>query len=245
MRKAYIETDKLLSRERILSAAKREFAECGYEGSRLGSIARKAGVNQALIHYYFRSKEQLYHEVVRRLFGADVTDDIQARFGPWALAPSEGLMAALYFFVNFHHGGIDPDFNKIVAREIAEGRENIKSLLNTYFVPRIEALEEIIKNGVTAGVFETSNTLLTVLNIVSMVISFEANREHYKETPLFNRLYGKLSHGDFFDFVVEHVFKALRPEGKDLKVPILPDGLTVMIDAVIRELKQRQRWLEL
>ncbi len=245
MKKRVEEPAGRLSRELILSAAKREFAECGYQGSRLGPIARKARVNQALIHYYFGSKEQLYLEVLRRLFGVDETSDLRERFGRWSLGPAERLMAALYFFVNFHHGGIDPDFNRIIAREIAEGRENIKSLLNTYFVPRMEALEGLIRNGVSAGVFETRDTLLTVLNIVSLVISYESNRENYQDTPLFRRLYGDASHDRFFAFVVEYVFKALRPEGKKLKIPELPEGLTAMIDAMIKEIKQRQKWLEL
>lgn len=244
MKKHEKEKERLLSRERILSAAKREFAERGYQGSRLGSIARKARVNQALIHYYFSSKERLYKEVLRRLFGVNEKSDIHERFARWSLNPSESLLAAIYFVVYLHHGGIDPDFNRIVAREIAEGRPNIKSLVSQYFIPRMEMMEEIIKAGVKAGVFETRDTLLTVLNIISLVLSYESNRENYRDTPFFTRLYGESSHGEFFSFVVEYVFKALRPKGKELKVPVLPEGLTDMIDSMIVEIKQRQKWLE-
>ena len=41
--------------QRILSAAGKEFIEKGLSGSRMESIARRAKVNKALIHYYFRS----------------------------------------------------------------------------------------------------------------------------------------------------------------------------------------------
>ncbi|MBN2159577.1 MAG: TetR/AcrR family transcriptional regulator [Spirochaetes bacterium] len=244
--KARAEADeKLLSRERILSAAKRVFAESGYQGARLGSIARKASVNQALIHYYFASKDNLYQEVLRRLFGVDEIIDLPGRFSQWSLSPAEQLMAALYFMVHFHHDGIDPDFNKIVAREIAEGRANIKSLVSIYILPRIETIESIILNGVKAGVFETRHPMLTVFNIISLVISYESNRENYRDTPLFGRLYNVESHDEFFAFVVEYIFKALKPEGKKLKIPELPETLTAMIDSTIMELKQRQKWLEL
>lgn len=53
---------------RILNAAEDIFARIGYAGTRMNEIAAKAGVNQALIHYYFESKEKLYMEVVTRLF---------------------------------------------------------------------------------------------------------------------------------------------------------------------------------
>ncbi|XID92080.1 TetR/AcrR family transcriptional regulator [Paenibacillaceae bacterium WGS1546] len=53
---------------RILNAAEVIFARIGFAGCRMNDIAAKAGVNQALIHYYFESKEKLYMEVVTRLF---------------------------------------------------------------------------------------------------------------------------------------------------------------------------------
>ena len=53
---------------RILNAAEDIFARIGFAGCRMNDIAAKAGVNQALIHYYFESKEKLYMDVVTRLF---------------------------------------------------------------------------------------------------------------------------------------------------------------------------------
>src|SRR6476469_7850542 len=44
---------------RILDAARKVFIREGTAGARMQEIAREAGVNQALLHYYFRTKEQL------------------------------------------------------------------------------------------------------------------------------------------------------------------------------------------
>lgn len=52
------------TKRRILEAAVTEFAGKGFDGARLGSIARTAGVQQALIHHYFADKEGLHAEVV-------------------------------------------------------------------------------------------------------------------------------------------------------------------------------------
>lgn len=49
------------SRERLIVAALDEFAAHGYAGARLSAIARRAGLNQQLIAYYFGGKEGLYH----------------------------------------------------------------------------------------------------------------------------------------------------------------------------------------
>ncbi|HER43351.1 MAG TPA: TetR/AcrR family transcriptional regulator, partial [Candidatus Eisenbacteria bacterium] len=51
---------------KILSAAARVFLEKGRDGARMQEIADAAGINKALLHYYFRSKELLYREVVAR-----------------------------------------------------------------------------------------------------------------------------------------------------------------------------------
>jgi TetR/AcrR family transcriptional regulator len=44
------------ARERILKAAKEIFSEKGFDGARMDPIAQTAGVNKALIYYYFKSK---------------------------------------------------------------------------------------------------------------------------------------------------------------------------------------------
>ena len=52
------------SREAILKAAVREFAQEGVAGARTDEIARAAGVNKALLYYYFKDKEGLYGAVL-------------------------------------------------------------------------------------------------------------------------------------------------------------------------------------
>ena len=52
------------SRQRILDAALDVFYEVGFDGARMDAIAKRAGVNQALIYYYFNSKEGLFKELL-------------------------------------------------------------------------------------------------------------------------------------------------------------------------------------
>lgn len=54
---------KLSSRERIIRAARKAFAERGHDGVSMSEIAQMAGVKKALIYYYFPSKEDLFYEV--------------------------------------------------------------------------------------------------------------------------------------------------------------------------------------
>src|ERR1039458_1693766 len=54
---------KPTSEERILDAAKVVFMKFGLYGARMQDIADSAGINKALLHYYFRSKEKLFDKV--------------------------------------------------------------------------------------------------------------------------------------------------------------------------------------
>jgi AcrR family transcriptional regulator len=67
-----IEVD-LSTEEKIREAAKKVFTQKGYAATRTRDIAEEAGINLALLNYYFRSKEKLFHlvmeEKMQQLFG--------------------------------------------------------------------------------------------------------------------------------------------------------------------------------
>lgn len=52
------------SRQKILDAALDVFYEAGFDGARVDAIAKRAGVNQALIYYYFKNKEGLFKDLL-------------------------------------------------------------------------------------------------------------------------------------------------------------------------------------
>jgi len=55
------------TRDKIFKAATQVFEEKGYSGARMQEIADRAGINKALLHYYFRSKDQLFMAVFQVL----------------------------------------------------------------------------------------------------------------------------------------------------------------------------------
>lgn len=55
--------------ERIIAAARTVFTRRGFHGARMQEIADEAGINKALLHYYFRSKEKLFEVIFTDLFG--------------------------------------------------------------------------------------------------------------------------------------------------------------------------------
>jgi len=63
-----MEIKKDSTEDKILEAAKNVFITKGMEGARMQEIADEAGINKALLHYYFRSKERLFEAIFSEIF---------------------------------------------------------------------------------------------------------------------------------------------------------------------------------
>ncbi len=55
---------------RILAAAEEIFMRDGFDGARMQVISETAGINKAMLHYYFRSKENLFEQVLQKRIGS-------------------------------------------------------------------------------------------------------------------------------------------------------------------------------
>src|SRR5579864_9465094 len=79
------------TRAAILKAALEEFSHEGVAGARTDEIARRAGVNKALLYYYFKDKEDLYTATLDQAV-AGLSARVQAALEANHLAPRERLL---------------------------------------------------------------------------------------------------------------------------------------------------------
>lgn len=84
------------TRDRILDAAQRSMQRRGTAGARMQEIADAAGVNKALLHYYFRNKEQLAEAVFQRAAGRLLPPVIRELSSDHPLEQKVGSVVALY-----------------------------------------------------------------------------------------------------------------------------------------------------
>jgi AcrR family transcriptional regulator len=108
----------MTTHDAILSAADELFGDRGYDATSVRDIAAQSGVNKALIHYHFGSKDELFEAVLDRYY-----DQLASEIGG-ALSKSEdldeGFARLIDAYVDFlaQHSG----FCRIVQREAAGGR---------------------------------------------------------------------------------------------------------------------------
>ncbi|WP_418449987.1 TetR/AcrR family transcriptional regulator [Alistipes sp.] len=135
----------------ILEAAEREFLKKGFDGARTTSIAAAAGVTHAMLHYYFRTKEQLFERILdekMRMMGQSVL----AAFGDARLPLPERLRNGIERHFDFIAANSDlPRFivNEVFARpERYEAMQRqIRSLMGVMLIDTQRALDEAADRG--------------------------------------------------------------------------------------------------
>jgi len=227
----------LETKERILHAAKKEFAERGFDGARMGSIARRANANQALLHYYFKSKEKLYEEVLSYYFIIEDEKLFREGLSKFTLTRHEELYIGIYLLVKLPFGGLDPDFSRIMSREVAEGRKHLRNLTLEYFLPRVKSFQEIIEVGVEEGVFETTSPHMVIMQMMSFVISWH-NQQQTDEEDVAIDLPGidSGSSQEVLDFLLNYTFKGLTPVGQVVAIPAIKAEVIDVLDDTIEEI---------
>ncbi len=141
-------------RSRILSAAFEKFAEKGFEATGIREIAEAAKVNQAMIHYYYGSKDNLYHQVIAEQIGKFAS----AAFSE--LRESE-LLEEVVFGIPIRINGMlrkNPLWARLIFREVAEGGAHLEQAIEQLgelgplgFAKHLsEAYAELVKAGKVA-----------------------------------------------------------------------------------------------
>lgn len=103
------------SEQAILEAAEREFLTRGYDGARTTSIAEAAGVTHAMLHYYFRTKEQLFNRILDEKMRM-MSESVLTALGQPELPLDERLRDGIARHFDFI--AANPDLPRFIVNEV-------------------------------------------------------------------------------------------------------------------------------
>ena len=152
------------TRERILSAALKEFAANGFAGARVDMIARRAAINKRMLYHYFGNKEHLFREVLRLKMA-----ERQARAETLSGDPAESLI----FW--FEAACKDTDWVRLLEWEALQGAnkkvidEKSRRALATRALGRIRKQQAL---GFLSGEFEPGHLLLAMRSLTTFPMAF-------------------------------------------------------------------------
>lgn len=175
----------------ILEAAEHEFLAKGYDGARTTSIAKIAGVTHAMLHYYFRTKEQLFEQIIDKKM-SEITPMLTYLFGNEKLPLTERIKEAVS--VHFDFIIDNPDLPRFLINEVLPNKERFKVLKSKIdnVLHSVEHLQKEVDEAALRGEvaqFNIINLFQTILslNIFSSIIPrfmenmFEENNFNTKE----------------------------------------------------------------
>ncbi|HVQ40714.1 MAG TPA: TetR/AcrR family transcriptional regulator [Vicinamibacterales bacterium] len=159
------------TRERLLVAAREEFAARGFDGAKVDRIARRARINKAMVYYHFPSKAALYLAILLEQFAAvaAAVSEARAKGG----APVEQL--GRYIDTIAHVALARPHFPPMWLREIAEGGRHLDESVLGELRRVLETLAAILKDGKDQGAFRPAHPFVTQMGIMAPLMFFAAS----------------------------------------------------------------------
>lgn len=131
----------------VLSAAERIFVRRGFEGARMQEIADEAGINKAMLHYYFRSKQKLFQAVFESILARSLPPLMDV------LGSELPLGLKIRRFVDSYVDVLErtPGLPAFVLSELNRDPAHFEELIRVKAAPLVPALQRQIDDSVKSG----------------------------------------------------------------------------------------------
>lgn len=152
----------------ILAAAKEEFFNKGYDGARTTSIALNAGVTHAMLHYYFKTKEQLFERIFHETMGM-LVEGILEVFTQTEKPFKERMAEALD--IHFEVVRQNPRLPLFMIREVASRPERfavIKNVISSFAGNLLATMQHDIDQAVSNNEISHIDATTLLLDMVSL-----------------------------------------------------------------------------
>ena len=159
------------SRRKALRAAASVFAEEGFAGARVDTIAEKAGINKAMVYYHVGDKARLYEAVF-----SETLDRAREALDA-ALAAKKSPEDRLRAFVSTvtRVARENPHFPTLILREFAGGGGDLPESVLRRIGGIFRIVRQVLEEGQNDGSFRVANPLLTHLVIAGSVMFLSAS----------------------------------------------------------------------
>jgi len=165
-----MQTEEKSKEQAILEAAEKEFLEKGFDSSKTIRIAALAGVTHAMLHYYYRTKENLFNVVFDQKINL-LKESLLPLFQNRDLPLLERIKVGMETHFNFI--AANPDLPRFVLNELIikpKRRDMVVNKLKTILQQLIDQLQFEIDSEVERGYIDPVEAITLLIDIISLNI---------------------------------------------------------------------------
>ncbi|MFN9249970.1 MAG: CerR family C-terminal domain-containing protein [Brevundimonas sp.] len=160
------------TRQAILRAALDCFSNAGFEATSIADVARAANVGHPLVHYYFGSKERLWHDAVESSFGDLLRTYDAINFAINDLSPIDALRVMLRAFAKFC--AENPHHVNLLLTESKNDSPRLSLLLSNYLSPLHKRADELVLKAIAAKQIRALDPVHLTNMMIGSIMQFSA-----------------------------------------------------------------------
>ena len=195
-----MDKDKIDKKDYILDVAERIFSDVGYDAASTRLISGEAGVNMAMLNYYFGSKEGLFLAVFERKIELFRTM-LQNIGNDESMSPWDKLVKCAESFIN--KIVVNNCFAKLINREMSMSKHSeLTDKISEILMVNVLEFKKIVEEGINTGVFNadtdveltiatifgTKNYISNMPAVASKMLGHDVNDDKYLEEELKPRM---------------------------------------------------------
>lgn len=157
-------------REHIIYSALELFAEKGYDNTSVREISTKAGVNVAMVNYYFGSKEKLFESMIE--YKSHFT---RTRLKQLSEDESLGEMEKIRFLIHDYVTRIleNPHYHRVLHQQmLLNARPELNTMIQNMFRDNTNHIRKIFDDGIRKGIFREVDVELTIISLFGTITQF-------------------------------------------------------------------------
>ena len=171
-----MDKDKIDKKDHILDVAERVFSEKGFDGASTRLISGEAGVNMAMLNYYFGSKEGLFLEIFERKISS-FQNILQNLGNDDSMSAWEKM--ATYIDMYGEKVVSNNCFQKLLYQEMGMNRGNdLSDKLRDMLLKNVTELDKILNEGIANGEFKAD------IDIPMVIATLYGTKNYIINTPM-------------------------------------------------------------
>jgi TetR/AcrR family fatty acid metabolism transcriptional regulator len=220
---------KAARRDRIIESALKTFAEKGFQDATISEISKAAGVSDATVYEYFKSKEELLFAIPEEITEISIRDTEKVL--PFLRGAESKLRAIVQGYVTTYE--TNPQYANLIMLHLKTSRNFLKTRAFEVVRSAARMLLACIQEGIAEGTFKKDADPYLVRSMILGTIEHICTRKHLQGTP--SNLMALVD--PLVDLILDGIRVQKDPKNITIQLKITDNGVSVQNEGASKDRK--------